>query len=181
MAQKSRTPMLILGLLSLEPMSGYDIKSTIDRSIRHFWNESYGQLYPALKSLHTDGLVTRTERDTGRKSYIYAITEAGEQALDGWLQSAPRPRFLRNELLLRVFFGSRTPPEVLQRHLHGELGAAKGMAAGLAAAAEELNRDCAEEPDLPFWLLTLDLGQRNAKARAEWAANALETLAKENS
>jgi PadR family transcriptional regulator AphA len=32
-------------------MSGYDIRKTVQESIRFFWSESYGQIYPALKRL----------------------------------------------------------------------------------------------------------------------------------
>ncbi len=177
MSRKSRTPMVILGLLTSEPMTGYDLKNTIDRSIGHFWNESYGQLYPALKGLRAEGLVTVSERsDGGRRKKIYTITDAGQAALDEWLASAPAPRFIRNELLLRVFFGQRTPPEVLRGHLLREQGEARGLAAGLAAMSGELSQEFASEPELPFWLLTLDMGRRNAQARAEWAAAALATL-----
>jgi PadR family transcriptional regulator, regulatory protein AphA len=177
MARKSRTPMLILGLLSTEPMSGYDIKANIDRSIRHFWNESYGQLYPALKTLHTQGLVTRSDRvDGGRTSHVYAITPSGTEALNEWLSTAPAPRFVRNELLLRIFFGHLTPPAALRAHLRREQGEALGMVAGLTAAKVELEAECAAEPELPYWLLTMDLGQRSAQARADWAAAALKTL-----
>ena len=41
----------ILGVLGFCPMSGYDVKKLIERSIAHFWNESYGQIYPILNRL----------------------------------------------------------------------------------------------------------------------------------
>ena len=50
----------ILGMLSIEPMSGYDIKKEIEESISNFWTESYGQIYPVLKSLVAEKLVTKT-------------------------------------------------------------------------------------------------------------------------
>ena len=57
------TPNALLGLLSLGPMSGYDIRQLIPRSIGHFWSESYGQIYPGLKRLSAAGFVEKkTER-----------------------------------------------------------------------------------------------------------------------
>ena len=53
------TPNALLGLLSLGPMSGYDIRQLIPRSIGYFWNESYGQIYPGLKRLAAAGLVEK--------------------------------------------------------------------------------------------------------------------------
>jgi len=37
---------VLLGVLAIEPMSGYDLGLTIRQSVGHFWNESYGQIYP---------------------------------------------------------------------------------------------------------------------------------------
>jgi PadR family transcriptional regulator AphA len=182
MARRSRTPLVILGLLTTRPMTGYDLKTTIDRSIGHFWSESYGQLYPALRALQDDGLVTVSEEaEGGRRKKLYAITDAGRGALREWLATPPAPRFVRNELLLRMFFGHQTPPEVLRGHLLREQGEARGLAAALATVREELSRESAGDPELPYWLITLDLGRRTALARAEWAAAALETLPKETS
>ena len=60
------TPNALLGLLSLGPMSGYDIRQLIPQSIGHFWSESYGQIYPGLKRLAAAGLVEKkTERKKG--------------------------------------------------------------------------------------------------------------------
>ena len=44
------TPNALLGLLSLRPMSGYDIRQVISESIGYFWSESYGQIYPGLEA-----------------------------------------------------------------------------------------------------------------------------------
>ena len=51
------TAYVILGMLAWRPMSGYDIKATVDRSTRLFWAASYGQIYPELRRLAEAGLV----------------------------------------------------------------------------------------------------------------------------
>jgi DNA-binding PadR family transcriptional regulator len=168
--------LVILGLLTIEPMSGYEIKNTIDTTISHFWSESYGQLYPALKKLFAEGLVSRTEAGEGRKRFVYAITEAGQAVLDAWMQEPPAPRVVRNELLLRLFFGKGAEAGTLKRHVAEERGLAQGTLAGLTAAQAYLEKECASDPSLPYWLLTLDLGRRSAQARVEWATHALKTL-----
>src|SRR5258708_31701724 len=61
------TPNALLGLLSLGPMSVYDIRQLISQSIGHFWSESYGQIYPGLNRLATAVYVERkTERKKGK-------------------------------------------------------------------------------------------------------------------
>ena len=69
----------ILGMLSIRPMSGYDVRKEIQESISNFWTESYGQIYPALKSLVAEKLVTRTvQRGVGKPDrHVYA--ESGAQ------------------------------------------------------------------------------------------------------
>ena len=88
----SRTPWVVLGLLAYEPMTGYDLKAAIQATVGHFWQESYGQLYPTLHALRDDGLVTMThEADGGRTRNVYAITDEGRAAVLAWLAEDPRP------------------------------------------------------------------------------------------
>ena len=57
---------VILGLLSVRPMSGYDMKRFVDHSTRFFWAASYGQIYPVLRRLESDGPRRVRERAGGR-------------------------------------------------------------------------------------------------------------------
>jgi PadR family transcriptional regulator AphA len=68
MARRSSSSQeVLLGLLAVEPMSGYDLGQSIRTSIGFFWNESYGQIYPNLKQLAAAGLVTaKTEKQKGK-------------------------------------------------------------------------------------------------------------------
>src|SRR5713101_7891444 len=97
---RSTTDYAVLGMLTMKPMSGYDIRATIAESIAFFWTESYGQIYPTLKRLARDKLVTRrTEKAGGRERHIYAITAEGRDALADWIAKPAQPRPPRNELL----------------------------------------------------------------------------------
>ena len=58
----------ILGFLMESAMTGYDIKRRFRDPIGFFYRASDGSLYPALKKLAREGMVTmRTER-TGRRA-----------------------------------------------------------------------------------------------------------------
>ncbi|MGA9048227.1 MAG: PadR family transcriptional regulator, partial [Dehalococcoidia bacterium] len=46
MPKINKTKYAILGLLSLKPASGYDLKKTVDWNIGFFWNENFGHIYP---------------------------------------------------------------------------------------------------------------------------------------
>ena len=103
----------ILGMLSLRPMLGYDIRKTVHESIRYFWSESYGQIYPALKRLESQKLVERARgAQKGRAGrQVYALTPAGLRELQEWLTRQPQMQPFRNELLLKLFFGRLAPRE----------------------------------------------------------------------
>ena len=55
----------VLGLLSRRELSGYDLKTAIDRAIRHFWAASYGQIYPELRRLEERGWITGIDAARG--------------------------------------------------------------------------------------------------------------------
>ncbi|PCK18754.1 hypothetical protein CEY02_18370 [Bacillus pumilus] len=50
------TTYAILGFLTADSKSGYEVKQLIDKSLHHFWKISYGQIYPALKFIVEEGL-----------------------------------------------------------------------------------------------------------------------------
>ncbi len=108
----SPTAYVILGMVSREPRSGYEIKALVDNSTRFFWAASYGQIYPELKRLAQAGLVEGADVPTGgRRRTVYAITEAGEEALREWLRRPPRTYETRDEGLLKLFFADALPRE----------------------------------------------------------------------
>jgi PadR family transcriptional regulator AphA len=100
----------LLGLLAARPRSGYDLKQAVDRTIRHFWAASYGQIYPELKRLEAAGWIAGAEDGTrGRR--VYEVTDAGRAALTGWLHGRETRIELRDESLLRLFFADALPVE----------------------------------------------------------------------
>jgi DNA-binding PadR family transcriptional regulator len=102
----------VLGLISLEPRSGYDIKRIVDRSIRHFWAASPGQIYPELKRLEQAGWIAGDDASRGgRRRRVYRITPAGTDALRQWLSGRETRIELRDESLLRLFFSDVAPLE----------------------------------------------------------------------
>ena len=83
MVKDNNTRYVLLGLLSHEPLSGYDIKKRIDQSISQFWNVGYGQIYPTLALLEKEGLIERilSENAKGPQRNVFAITNKGHTLL----------------------------------------------------------------------------------------------------
>lgn len=91
-------------------MSGYDIKQLVDISLSYFWNISYGQIYPILKKLESEGLARSTPERTqgGRPRNLFSITRKGKMALDEWLQEPVDLSIQRDEMQLKLFIGGHT-------------------------------------------------------------------------
>lgn len=80
---KGNTDILILSLLSIEPMYGYQMIKELDRRSEGFLHLGEGTLYPALHRLERAGTInSRWQRTpTGQERRYYSITRKGEQQL----------------------------------------------------------------------------------------------------
>ncbi|MGO8879288.1 MAG: helix-turn-helix transcriptional regulator [Desulfomonilaceae bacterium] len=104
---------VLLGFLVRKSMTGYDLKKAFSISFSFFSGLSYGTIYPALKKMEQQGLVSkRLEIQDGipnRK--IYTITEAGRKS---FLESLKSPFALeqpKSSFLMRLFFFAHLTPE----------------------------------------------------------------------
>ena len=103
---------IILGCLSINPMSGYDIKRLISISTSLFYNASYGSIYPTLKKFEESGLVDSEEAvENGRFKKVYSLTAEGRKEFMAWLEEPPNPIVIKNDMLLRLFFYRQLPRE----------------------------------------------------------------------
>jgi PadR family transcriptional regulator, regulatory protein AphA len=173
------TPYAMLGMLTLGPMSGYEMKRQMEQSIAHFWSESYGQIYPALKQLETEGLATsRPQRSTtGRPDrQIYAITPKGREMLGVWLRESPKLQPPRSELLLKLFFWSQLPPDEATKHVEALRNASARELEQYAGIEANLKTNHAGHPALPYWLMTLSFGRHRSQGMHAWAIETLNEL-----
>jgi DNA-binding PadR family transcriptional regulator len=178
MGAPNRTRLALLGFLSRGPMSGYGLKRMIEGSISNFWTESYGQIYPMLRQLEAEGLArTASAEKGGRGRTLYAITPAGRAELTSWLAAPVEPRPLRNELLLKLFFGALAKPVAARRHLETYRDQRVALLARYARIRGELEGLASPSSHLPYWLITLSYGEGEARAQLRWAESALATLA----
>ena len=168
----------MLGLLSLGPQTGYELRKLSDASIQHFWRESYGQIYPSLKELERRGWATRTvEHSNGRPDrQVYALTETGEEALREWVAAPAKPEVPRNELLLKIFFGRRVPAELNLRQITEHRDRFAKELEGYEGTEQWIRTEYSQHPDLPFWLLTLSYGKRYTEAEIAWCDEAAAKL-----
>ncbi len=184
--RENRTRYVVLGMLTSCPMNGYALRKAIAGSVGHFWQESFGQLYPTLRTLAGEGLI-REERAqppppagrpdgeqaarSGRAGATYAITPAGREALCAWLALPPALDPMRSEVLLKVFFGAFVGREVLLGNLAGLAGVARAQLEALEAIARQLDALPESSRGGPYPRLTLDFGMRFMRLALEWLAD----------
>ena len=75
----------ILGLLSREDLSGYDLTRRMAGRVGYFWSARHSQIYPELAKLEDGGYVTHSvveQRERPDKK-VYEITAEGLDALQG--------------------------------------------------------------------------------------------------
>ena len=92
----------VLGLLSLQPSTGYELTQRFDRSLSNAWHASHSQIYPELGKLEAEGFV-EVVAEGARRSKTWAATDAGRTELRRWMTETEPMRAQRNETALRWF------------------------------------------------------------------------------
>ena len=171
MKKYNDTTYAILGILTTECNSGYDIKQFIDESLNHFWKISYGQIYPTLKfivqeelaEVHSSSSVGKPDRNE------YKLTSKGLETLKNWLEKPiDQLPVERNEILLKLFFGhyqSHEQTVSLLQHYKQKLEARYQTYESIELAIVQHQ---SHDKNSMYWLFTLDYGKRVTKAAIEW-------------
>jgi DNA-binding PadR family transcriptional regulator len=120
--QPDTTTLVVLGLVALQPGSGYDLARLADNSVGYLWTPSRSQIYKVLPRLVTAGLATakRVRQPERPDKELYTITTAGLQVLRGWLAEVEQePVRNANVFALKLFFCDLAPAETAQAQLDG--------------------------------------------------------------
>jgi len=158
---------ILLGGLSYQPLTGYQLKQFVDSSAKHFWHAQTSQIYRTLDALEKEGLLTSQiqEQDDRPDRRLYQITAAGRADLQLWLtkpmtEIAPT----KDALLVRLFFATHLDKETLlmqlrlQRSLHQrQLSLYKNEIPAL------IDKSHQQRPELKLDVLMWDMTRRNGE------------------
>ena len=176
MPKANVTRYAVLGLLTMQPRSGYDIKRFVESTISHFWHESYRWIYTTLDQLEADGLVTGRSEDRGeRERVVYRIASKGRKALQNWLNEPPPQLRVRDELLLKILLGSGGGRGAT-RHIKRHQEQMRTRHAQIADLERSLTGRGFDTPTRERMGLTLDLSRRLTAAHLKWCDDALKAL-----
>jgi len=177
MAKNGKSQFAILGMLAiLKKSSGYDLKKHMELSTQYFWKETFSSIYPVLEDLEEQKLIVRvdTPAKNDRKRNVYTLTPAGRDNLKNWLIEPFEDVQLRNELLLKLFFGKLVPIEVSIEHLEQYKKELKNKLYLFREIEHELS--IIDSLESIYSLITLDHGIRQVSTSLEWCDKAIKKL-----
>jgi DNA-binding PadR family transcriptional regulator len=177
--RRSRTRYAVLGMLGLGLETGYAMKKHVEGNLSHFWQESYGQIYPVLRQLEEEGMVRRRAAapGAGPRRNAYQLTARGERELRGWLAEAPELPIPRMELLLKLSFGERADAGVCSEHVREHRAMCERDLVLFDEIEPALEASARSHRRVAFGVLTLRYGKMLREAEVRWCDEALERLA----
>lgn len=176
MANAKKMDCVVLGLLSHEPMTGYEIKKRIDSSLHFFWSGSFGSIYPTLTQLEVEGKVTKENvSSNGREKISYSITEQGKDALKDWLSKPTDKDELRYETLLKLFLGNEIGLDNMNAHIERFEAKCRGELKILNAFAKNLEAALDNDTHKHYYL-TVKFGIKTYESYLNWCAESKEQI-----
>ena len=176
---------LILGLLLLAPMTGYELQRFIKQNLALICSSSAGSVQTALAKLEKEGRVAAAEAMEGRRrKKTYTITPAGRQAFEGWVAQPMQAGRAKNMELGRLFFLGLAAPGRRAEAIRDYLRQIDEVRAVLCAIRERFGR--AQAGELPagqnwaevfrFQGYTIEYGIAAAEFERQWYGRLLEEL-----
>lgn len=115
----------VLGLLLEAPMHGYELRKRLTGLLGAFRAFSYGSLYPTLRRMRADGLITEDETETAtgakvrRGRRVYRLTPQGEARFSELVADTGPQNYTDDGFGVHLAFFSRTPAVARMRILEG--------------------------------------------------------------
>jgi DNA-binding PadR family transcriptional regulator len=176
---------ILLGLLD-EPATGYDLKKSFKFHLSHFWNANLSQIYPTLKKLEKNGLVTHEELSSpiGPDRKVYKRTAEGKEKLLEWLSGEPVMADSRVHFAAQVFFLSeKHDPETAIKFFKNLKIMFEERIARMSEIEKLFEESAPEFPDnMPdeyfYPYLTLRMGFHRIQASIDWCEESIKNLEK---
>lgn len=172
----------LLGILTVKPMTGYELKQFFDSSVQHFWNAELSQIYPTLKTLEEQGWVDKSVevQDSRPNKKIYALTDSGREEFARWVRQPMPATDMRDPFMIKVFFGAELPVEDMIIVLRRQMEEEQKILAFSETVLREKIRGGSHALHSPrqglFWTLTLEMANAYRRAYIEWCDRSMRLL-----
>ncbi len=106
---------IILGLLVEKSRTGYEINKHFKTVFSHYYQTSYGMIYPTLKKLQNEGFVEKKTiiQDGKPNKNLFIVTEEGKKEFEKSLSNEIIDDVYTSEFLVRMYFGEYVSDEVI--------------------------------------------------------------------
>lgn len=113
----------LLGFLSYQNMTGYQLKQYFDKSIQNFWSASLSQIYPTLNQMREEELVNVeiVYQDNSPNAKLYNITDKGKEELIRWISGPIDAQPLRSAFLIKLYFGTNVEKNIITDQLKKQI------------------------------------------------------------
>ena len=171
----------ILGFLSFQPMTGYDLKKAFDHSVQFFWPANQSQIYRTLAELNDEEFVKIeiVAREDRLDMKIYHITETGLNEFRHWLSTPIPHQDYREAFLIQVYFGGTIDDRetiLLLQHMIRDIEDGLGQLTALYKFYLGKMEQVDSGRDLFFNMLTLEYGIASNQTALNWLQSVLNRL-----
>jgi DNA-binding PadR family transcriptional regulator len=169
--QLSPTSIAILGLLSIQPFTTYELAQQMDRTLSWFWPRAASMIYEEPKKLVGAGLATSHATFTGkRRSTVYQITDAGRAALRERLDTPAAGMRIEFEAMIKVAFADAGDLTQLRKSVREIRADAERRLAEILSRSTEYATTGGPFPDrLPIVAITGKLLMAQYESVVRWA------------
>lgn len=164
---------VVLGLLMEKELSGYDIKIVFEEVFTHFFDGSFGMIYPTLRQLEKEGRIKKevVMQEGKPNKKMYFITDEGREEFYQYMKTDVEKDVLRSDFLMRMYFGDYSDTNTMKKWIEEEIERKEAYITDLRLKYEKWKEGItfAEE-------ISLDLGIASYTAQVETLKNKLAQL-----
>jgi DNA-binding PadR family transcriptional regulator len=145
-----------------------------------FWQESFGQIYPELSRMASEGLIEIPESEpTGnikREKTRYRITPKGQKELKKWMEQENEKDTVRSEFLLKMYLSTDKNADEMRRNIIKFKQQSEEKLELFNLFEAQLKQIVEMHNNHRHILYVLNLGIRQAKLYIDWCEEVLEDL-----
>ncbi|WP_460013555.1 PadR family transcriptional regulator [Lysinibacillus sp. CTST325] len=114
---------VVLGLLMEKELSGYDIKIVFEDVFTHFFDGSFGMIYPTLRQLEKEGKIKKevVMQEGKPNKKMYFITDEGREEFFQYMNTDVEKDVLRSDFLMRMYFGNYSDTNTMKKWIKEEI------------------------------------------------------------
>jgi PadR family transcriptional regulator, regulatory protein AphA len=173
---------VLIGLIVLQPRSGYDLKRHFASTPSSVYQPSSGALYPALRRLEGQGLLQqapdadRLGDRTRRRRHVYQATPRGREVHGAWIREPVNPSTVAQDLGMHLMRFVMMEGQLPRAEILAFLSSLQAALADFLAAIEQYTAAMASSGQPEHVRLALEHGIAVHRASLDWTAEAIVVL-----